>query len=111
MQIEPGDKPLDVPQGHEARRLQQLRAPVAQLLLVARLRARNRRDLARDLLERAAHVLLVTCKSWFSLGRSVAANAPAVTQTDTNSDSSVGASADPAITTSNKESPHAHRHD
>lgn len=111
MQIEPGDKPLDVPQGPEARRLQQLRAPVAQLLLVARLRARNRRDLARDLLERAAHVLLVTCKSWFSLGRSVAANAPAVTQTDTNSDSSVAASADPAITTSNEESPHAHRHD
>jgi hypothetical protein len=100
-----------VPEGHEARRLQQLRAPVAQLLLVARLRARNRRDLARDLLERAAQVLLVTCKSWFSLGRSVAAQASAVTETNKNFDPSAAASADPAIATSNKEIPDAYRHD
>lgn len=111
MPVEPGEKPPDEAQSKEVKRLQEQRAPIAQLLLLARLRARNRRDLARDLLERAAHVLLVTCKSWFSLGRSVAANAAAVTQTDTNSDSSVAASADPAITTSNEESPHAHRHD
>ena len=44
----------------------QLRASVAQLLLVARLRARNRRDLAMDSLENAARVIFVTCKHWFS---------------------------------------------
>jgi hypothetical protein len=44
------------------------RASVAQLLLVARLKARNRRDLAMDTLERGAHVIWVTCKSWFSSG-------------------------------------------
>ncbi|MDP1886829.1 MAG: hypothetical protein Q8L17_10245 [Polaromonas sp.] len=47
------------------RRVDRLRASLAQLLLVARLRARTRRDLAVDLLERAAHVIFVTCKSWF----------------------------------------------
>lgn len=46
------------------------RASVAQLLLVARLKARNRRDLAVDTLERGAHVIWVTCKSWFSSGGS-----------------------------------------
>ncbi|MDP2034685.1 MAG: hypothetical protein Q8K29_14850 [Polaromonas sp.] len=45
------------------------RASVAQLLLVARLKARNRRDLAMDTLERGAHVIWVTCKSWFSSGQ------------------------------------------
>jgi hypothetical protein len=44
----------------------QLRASIAQLLLVARLRARNRRDLAVDSLENAARVIFVTCKNWFS---------------------------------------------
>ncbi|OOG41851.1 hypothetical protein [Polaromonas sp. A23] len=53
----------------ELRRVEQQRAPIAQLLLVARLRARNRRDLARDSLERAAHVIFVTCKNWFSSSR------------------------------------------
>lgn len=45
------------------------RASVAQLLLVARLKACNRRDLAVDTLERGAHVMWVTCKSWFSTGQ------------------------------------------
>ena len=45
------------------------RASIAQLLLLARLRARNRRDLAVDSLERAAQVMLVTCKNWFSAAR------------------------------------------
>jgi hypothetical protein len=45
------------------------RASAAQSLLVARLKARNRRDLAVDTLERGAHVLWVTCKSWFSSGQ------------------------------------------
>lgn len=48
------------------------RASVAQQLLLARLRARNRRDLAVDSLERAVQMMLVTCQSWFfpSRGRS-----------------------------------------
>jgi hypothetical protein len=45
------------------------RASAAQALLVARLKARTRRDLAMDTLERGAHVLWVTCKSWFSSGQ------------------------------------------
>lgn len=54
-------------QAHEiARRDEVHRASIAELLLVARLRARNRRDLAVDTLERAAQVLWVTCKNWFS---------------------------------------------
>ncbi|MBA3594104.1 MAG: hypothetical protein M3Q12_01230 [Pseudomonadota bacterium] len=57
------------------------RASVAQQLLVARLQARNRRDLSVDLLERGAHVLWVTCKNWFSSGQ-----APAVAPDDHNKD-------------------------
>lgn len=32
---------------------------------MVRLRARTRRDLAMDTLERAAQVIFVTCKNWF----------------------------------------------
>ncbi len=49
----------------EVSRVDSQRAGLAQLLLVARLRARTRRDLAVDSLERAAHVIFVTCKNWF----------------------------------------------
>lgn len=49
----------------EVSRVDGQRASIAQLLLLARLRARTRRDLAADSLERAAHVIFVTCKSWF----------------------------------------------
>ena len=49
-------------------------ASIAQLLLLARLRARNRRDLAVDSLERAAQVMLVTCKNWFSGARDTKAS-------------------------------------
>lgn len=59
----PENKPHEV-----ARRDEVKRASIAELLLVARLRARNRRDLAVDTLERAAQVLWVTCKNWFSRG-------------------------------------------
>jgi hypothetical protein len=45
------------------------RARVAQMLLVARLNARNRRHLAMDMLERGAHVMWVTCRNWFSSGQ------------------------------------------
>jgi hypothetical protein len=50
----------------EVPRADSQRASLAQLLLVARLRARTRRDLAVDSLERAAHVIFVTCKNWFA---------------------------------------------
>lgn len=44
------------------------RASIAQQLLLARLKAHNRRDLAVDMMERGAHVLWVTCKAWFASG-------------------------------------------
>lgn len=103
MPVEPGDKPLDAAQSQEVARLQQQRAPIAQLLLVARLRARNRRDLARDSLERAAQVMFVTCKNWFLLGRDAAAKKPAVTKSEEKPVQ--------PITTIPTESPDAHRHD
>ncbi len=107
----PGDQPPDSARNKEVRRQRQQRAPIAQLLLLLRLRARNRRDLARDSLERAAHVLWVTCKNWFSLERDVAAPTPVVTSSEENPDQNQPASADPAMATTSIESPHAHRHD
>lgn len=55
--------------GTEVSRASAKRASAAQMLLVARLKARNRRDLAVDTLERGAHVMWVTCKNWFSSGK------------------------------------------
>lgn len=64
------NKPQEKPQPAPAvSRESAQRASAAQSLLVARLKARNRRDLAVDTLERGAHVLWVTCKSWFSSGQ------------------------------------------
>jgi|GEM_PF-3605629 len=40
-------------------------ARVAEFLLLFRLRARRRSALCGDMLERAVHILVVTCKSWF----------------------------------------------
>ena len=105
MPVEPGEKPPDEAQSKEVKRLQVQRAPIAQLLLVARLRARNRRDLARDLLERAAQVIFVTCKNWFSSGRDVAVKASAPAAIDTKQKSI------PATALTHTESSHAHRHD
>ncbi len=110
-QAAPEDTSPDAARNKEVRRLRQQRAPIAQLLLLLRLRARNRRDLARDSLERAAHVLWVTCKNWFSLERDVAAPTPVVTSSEENPDQNKPASANPAMATSSTESPHAHRHD
>lgn len=42
-----------------------LSAGLAELTLVNRLRARTRRDLAIDALERAAKIVEVTAKHWF----------------------------------------------
>lgn len=41
-------------------------ASIAEFLLVFRLRARRRSALSGDMMERALHMVLVTCKNWFS---------------------------------------------
>lgn len=41
-------------------------ASIAEFLLVNRLRARSRRDQASEMLERASHIVFVTCKNWFA---------------------------------------------
>lgn len=41
-------------------------ASIAEFLLVNRLRARGRRDQASEMLERASHIVFVTCKNWFT---------------------------------------------
>jgi hypothetical protein len=68
---EPENAPVPITRDTEQR------ARMAQVLLVARLKARTRRDLAVDSLERAAHVIFVTCKSWFSAPFSKAPSPPA----------------------------------
>lgn len=45
-----------------------LRAGIAELLLITRLKARSHGSQAADILERAAHIVFVTCKNWFSAG-------------------------------------------
>lgn len=77
------------------------RASMAQLLLVARLRARTRRDLAVDSLERAAHVIFVTCKNWFAASPDRAGQVPPA---------ATGAPGTPPSDNNNK-GPDAHRHD
>lgn len=41
-------------------------ASITEFLLVFRLRIRRRSALSTEMLERALHVVLVTCKNWFS---------------------------------------------
>jgi hypothetical protein len=41
-------------------------ASIAEFLLVNRLRARKRAEPSADVLERAAHIVFVTCKNWFA---------------------------------------------
>lgn len=43
-----------------------LQASLAELLLVNRLKARTQPDQAARMLERATHIIFVTCKHWFS---------------------------------------------
>jgi hypothetical protein len=49
------------------RALMRLQAGVAELLLVCRLRARQRAVQSADVLERAARIVWVTCQHWFVL--------------------------------------------
>jgi hypothetical protein len=51
--------------GAQVRRLINIQAGLAELMLLNRLRARTRRDLAGDTLERAAHIIEVTSRHWF----------------------------------------------
>lgn len=45
------------------------KAGIAEFLLVNRLMARGaRKTQAREMLERASHIVFVTCKNWFSSG-------------------------------------------
>jgi hypothetical protein len=50
-------------------RLLGLQSGLAELMLLNRLRARTRRDLAPDTLERAAAVIEVTARQWFGEAR------------------------------------------
>lgn len=46
-----------------------LNASIAEFLLVNRLKARSQRRVqAAEMLERAAHIVFVTCRNWFSAG-------------------------------------------
>ena len=47
------------------KRLFGLQSGLAELMLVNRLRARTRRDLAPDTLERGAEVIALTARHWF----------------------------------------------
>ncbi len=47
-----------------ARQVLGLRAGMAELVLLNRLRARTRRELSKDTLERAARILEVTARHW-----------------------------------------------
>ena len=90
--------------GHPAvaGRVDRLRASIAQLLLVVRLRARTRRDLAVDLLERAAHVIYVTCRNWFLPSPDRDGKAPPA---------ATGAPVSPPSDYTKKKDLDAHRHD
>ncbi len=52
-------------QGLQAKRLINIQAGLAELMLLNRLRARTRRDLAGDTLEQAAKIIEVTSRHWF----------------------------------------------
>ncbi|MDB5891510.1 MAG: hypothetical protein JWP47_2341 [Polaromonas sp.] len=43
-----------------------LQASIAELLLVNRLKARAQRDPSARILERATHIIFVTCQHWFA---------------------------------------------
>lgn len=55
--------------GTPSRRSITLKAGLAELLLITRLKARNKpigSVKATDILERATHIVFVTCKNWFT---------------------------------------------
>jgi hypothetical protein len=52
-----------------AQKKMSFQASIAEFLLVNRLRARKRAEPSADVLERAAHIVFVTCKNWFASPR------------------------------------------
>lgn len=46
------------------------KASIAEMLLIVRLRARGRSNESREVLERGARVVDVTCKNWFAMEES-----------------------------------------
>ena len=58
------------------RRLINIQAGLAELMLLNRLRARTRRDRGGDTLERAAQIIEVTSRHWFAESASLAAAEP-----------------------------------
>jgi hypothetical protein len=64
----PSMRPLSVRQPKAAAPRPDRRSPgLAELMLLNRLRARNRPDLTSQTLERAAHIIAVTSRHWFGL--------------------------------------------
>jgi len=49
-----------------AQKKMSFQASIAEFLLVNRLRARKRAEPSADVLERAAHIVFVTCQNWFA---------------------------------------------
>ncbi|RYX96655.1 MAG: hypothetical protein EOO28_07045 [Comamonadaceae bacterium] len=41
-------------------------ASIAELLLINRLKALGRRDQSAEMMERASHIVFVTCQNWFT---------------------------------------------
>ncbi|MES1978177.1 MAG: hypothetical protein V4451_09080 [Pseudomonadota bacterium] len=57
-------KPLSAPAAYAP---DKIKAGIAELLLVNRLKARStRKTQAKDVMERAAHIVFITCKNWFT---------------------------------------------
>ncbi|OYY34115.1 MAG: hypothetical protein B7Y28_07765 [Polaromonas sp. 16-63-31] len=98
----PPTPPSDQSRHVAVRRVDRLRASIAQLLLVTRLRALTRRSLTVDLLERAAHVIFVTCKNWFLPSPDRDGQVPPV---------ATGAPVSPPADYNKKKDLDAHRHD
>jgi hypothetical protein len=58
-------QPDRMPEIHQRRRVS-LQASLAEMMLVNRLRARTRTDLALDTLQRGAAIIELTAKHWFA---------------------------------------------
>ena len=63
-----GTKSLALPSSLAQRSIR-FNASIAEFLLVIRLKARSQRKVqAAEILDRASHIVLVTCKDWFCAG-------------------------------------------
>lgn len=71
------------------------RAGIAGFLLTLRLKARRRAGRSSDIVERAVHIIFVTCKNWF-----VDFNTPPASSTDDRRITSTGAQRSAGTSTS-----------